>query len=86
MRLIKPGWRYFDCPDCGCKWKETTRDYKALSSCDCINPDCPSGILKVDAVSPCDFEADLTLKTNEFGNLLEPKVVIISKGRTSGAV
>lgn len=53
-RQAQPGWRSFECEDCGCKWKESCRDAPSLSGSDC--PKCheftsPNGYKTDDSVS-----------------------------------
>lgn len=53
-RTVKPGYRFFKCPDCNCEWKEYCRDAETLSGTICYNPECDDvyGAL----ISPYKFE------------------------------
>ena len=61
IKKVYPGWRYFRCK-CGYHWRETCRDFRALSDlkCEkCIYPNLPYQAVR-----------DIFLKKDAKGNLL----------------
>lgn len=68
MRRPIPGYRFFECYECGNQWKQKTRDCKSPSNETCHNYDeHPHGI-PID-VPPYDYEIDGNLETDHSGNL-----------------
>lgn len=60
----RAGWRYFHCPDCEHYWKAATRDWQTPSGENC--PRCEGW------AAPFLSEADPTLQTDAWGNLMLP--------------
>jgi hypothetical protein len=61
MRTVCPGWRYFKCPKCKTKWRESCRDYQTHSISDC--PKCN------EVASPYQAVQDPDILTDDYGNL-----------------
>lgn len=61
--VVMCGWRFFECWECGEKWKSTSRDHASLSG-----EDCPCG----EFVLPCQSVMDASLPCDEMGNLTIP--------------
>lgn len=68
----RAGWRYFECPECKKKWRETCRDHTTESRSLCIDRECKSALYG--GVNPCGSEADKSLEVDKFGNLLHETV------------
>jgi len=61
MRKIIPGFRFFECTECGNKWKDSCRDCYSLSGescrCDCF-------------ITPHEAEEHLEWLVDECGNII----------------
>lgn len=63
MLKLVPGWRYFQCENCACRWSEKCRDYATLSNSLC--PECREFNAPYDSMPMPEW------KTDAHGNLLE---------------
>lgn len=73
MKKIWQGWRYFDCEDCGAKFRETCRDHSTASISRCVTEDCPSHAHG--GLSPVSSRSDWSVQVDDHGNLIGDRVV-----------
>ena len=61
--VVIRGWRFFECWECGEKWKSPSRDHGSPSG-----EDCPCG----EFVSPVSSKPDESIPCDDMGNLIIP--------------
>jgi hypothetical protein len=72
--MMRAGWRFFTCDECGEEWKETSRDMFSPSGVDCQNCGAWS--------RPNRHTTEPKVPVDNMGNLLRWEIVQIEKGRT----
>ena len=61
-KLIRRGWRFFHCDECGNQWKLAARDCSSLSGENC--PQCGEW------TTPHRYKVDPTIPVDKWGNLV----------------
>ena len=67
--MARQGWRYFECGECGVKFRETCRDHSTPSSSLCITNQCRSNYYG--GLHPVGSMPDLSLPVDRWGNLID---------------
>ena len=68
MKNFVAGYTYFRCEECGCIWREKSRDCRSFSSSDCPN-ETPLHLFKIGR--PYKAEEHPEWKTDTSGNLID---------------